>query len=234
MGVVDYLKKEYKRVFKDYENDEMQLHMFNCLKDVLEVVEKQGHSGFSINYFRGQLDKLLQFKPLGPITFNEDDFFECCEGSKQHKYDSSFFLGKNGEISTVEDCYFHCKKILREDFKFETSKYPDVFQGNTMKLVVTKEGVKVCRFTGVIKDIKTFSPQKPIKIECIQIEQPKEWWLTLVEESSLKEYENLYKIEWVPFEEYYKKEILGFKEGVYEQNILKAINIVCKELKSDV
>ena len=47
------------------------------------VVENQGHSGFNISYVMSVFKRLVQFKPLKPLTGEEDEWLETDYGSTQ-------------------------------------------------------------------------------------------------------------------------------------------------------
>jgi hypothetical protein len=62
----------------DPENDanafEMQEHMHQNVREILEVVSKQGHSGFSINFLFQMVQKVGMFEPLSPILGTDDEW----------------------------------------------------------------------------------------------------------------------------------------------------------------
>ena len=76
-NLVEFAKAELERIGKD--NDGMQ-DMMN--KDILEIVKtfsKQGHSGFTASYALNILKKLLDFKPLQPLTGEDSEWTEVHE-----------------------------------------------------------------------------------------------------------------------------------------------------------
>jgi len=56
--------------------DEMQEMMCKDVLEVLKLISSQGHSGFSIGYFKNLLNKLIDFEPLSPLTGNDDEWIE--------------------------------------------------------------------------------------------------------------------------------------------------------------
>lgn len=46
----------------------------NAVLELMEVFSNQGHSGFSAHQVRGIFNELAQFKPLGPLTSNPDEW----------------------------------------------------------------------------------------------------------------------------------------------------------------
>lgn len=67
---------------KDEQGVEMQKHMHDNVLEVLEVIGKQGHSGFSIQYFKHLLNRLIDFKPVAPLTGDDDEWVEV-QGAEQ-------------------------------------------------------------------------------------------------------------------------------------------------------
>ena len=83
-------------------------------KDVLEIVEvfaKQGHSGVSANYCLGLLTKLLDYKPLSPLTGEDSEWEDVFEygGDDMHyqnKRCSRVFKDKNGRTYDIQGKVF--------------------------------------------------------------------------------------------------------------------------------
>jgi len=102
MGLVAYAKNEFKLAGWVDENgkykDEMQEEMCKDLLEVIETVAKQGHSGFSIHYFKSILDRLLMYEPLGAIEDKEDQWVEYIDGEYQHRRRHSVFKDEEGTI----------------------------------------------------------------------------------------------------------------------------------------
>lgn len=64
----------------DPENDEsaitMQERMHRDVREILEVVSRQGHSGFSINFLFQMVQKVGMFEPLSPILGTDDEWVD--------------------------------------------------------------------------------------------------------------------------------------------------------------
>jgi len=84
---------------------DMQQLIIENVKEVLDVIGNQGHSGFSINYFKNLLDKAMMFKPIGPLTGNDDEWNEVSEGTYQNKRLSSVFKNSKDAIAYTIDGY---------------------------------------------------------------------------------------------------------------------------------
>ena len=100
MGLVEYAKSELARIGRD--EDGMQ-DMIN--KDILSIVEmfsEQGHSGFSAGYALSVLDRLLRFKPLAPLTGEDDEWNEISHDTQQNKRCSSVFRNADGTAHDID------------------------------------------------------------------------------------------------------------------------------------
>ena len=60
-SLVEFAKDEFKIMGWDKTKDEMQLEVCNNLIELLSVLAKQGHSGFSIGYVLNLFNKLANF-----------------------------------------------------------------------------------------------------------------------------------------------------------------------------
>ena len=99
MGLLDYAKSELDRIHKD--EDGMQEQINNDILEIVKVFEDQGHSGFSSGYAINALERLLNFKPLTPLTGENDEWQEIIRiGSIrtfQNKRLSSLFMDKRDD-----------------------------------------------------------------------------------------------------------------------------------------
>lgn len=55
---------------------EMQEHMHQNVREILEVIAKQGHSGGSIGFLLHMVQKLGMFEPLSPIRGTDDEWVD--------------------------------------------------------------------------------------------------------------------------------------------------------------
>lgn len=82
-NLVEFAKAELERIGKD--DDGIQ-NMIN--KDILEIIEtfsKQGHSGFSASYALSIIKRLLDWKPITPLTGEEDEWVNVYGDTYQNK-----------------------------------------------------------------------------------------------------------------------------------------------------
>ncbi len=72
MDLVEYAKSELNRIEKD--EDGMQERINKQIMEIVELFDKQGHSGFSAGYALGILERVLHYKPITPLTGKEDEW----------------------------------------------------------------------------------------------------------------------------------------------------------------
>lgn len=72
MSLIDFARHELSLI--GGQDDKMQREMNKCVLDIVEMFSEQGHSGFSAAYAIGMLEKVLQFKPLSPLTGEDDEW----------------------------------------------------------------------------------------------------------------------------------------------------------------
>jgi len=99
-GLIEHAKKEFEVLgWVDLPEDDMQTWVVENLLELLEVFSKQGHSGSSAPYVMNLFNKLARYKPLSPLTGEEDEWGEAFEsgGMQQNKRDSEVFRYANGK-----------------------------------------------------------------------------------------------------------------------------------------
>lgn len=72
-------------------DDEMQALMNRGLLELVLVFSTHGHSGFSASYATSMLEKLLRYKPLRPLTGEDDEWVEVSDGMWQNNRCSHVF-----------------------------------------------------------------------------------------------------------------------------------------------
>ena len=110
MSLVSYAESELDRIGMtddDDMNGMMRKHLLHMVKEFSE----EGHSGFSASYALQCLEKLLRFKPLSPLTGEDDEWGDVSNVSGepmfQNKRCSSIFKhGKDGEAYDIDGKVF--------------------------------------------------------------------------------------------------------------------------------
>jgi hypothetical protein len=110
MSLVSYAESELDRIGMT-EDDDMNGMMRKHLLHMVKEFSEEGHSGFSGNYALQCLKKLLNFKPLSPLTGEDDEWTEVTRMSGyphfQNKRCGSVFKdGKDGEAYDIDGKVF--------------------------------------------------------------------------------------------------------------------------------
>lgn len=122
MSLIDYAESELDRVLPEDEdeyNGMMRKHLLHMVKEFAD----EGHSGFSANYALSCLKKLLDFKPLSPLTGEDDEWGDVSEVSGytlyQNKRCYSVFKDKDGAYDIDGKVFWewHVDETTGERFK---------------------------------------------------------------------------------------------------------------------
>ncbi|SDI15160.1 hypothetical protein SAMN05192534_12338 [Alteribacillus persepolensis] len=89
MSLVGFAKRELAVLEED--GDDMQKEMNNCILEIIETFSKQGHSGFSASYAMQIIERILRFKPVTPLTGEDDEWNVVDEDLEQNKRCPSVF-----------------------------------------------------------------------------------------------------------------------------------------------
>ena len=68
-----------------------------AVQELLDVFEKQGHSGFSAPHVAGIFYRVVKGELLTPLEDKEDEFMEVGEGIEQNRRCSAVFRNKKGQ-----------------------------------------------------------------------------------------------------------------------------------------
>lgn len=110
MSLISYAEDELNRIGMVDDGDMngmMRKHILHMVKEFAD----EGHSGFSGSYALQCLEKLLRFKPLSPLTGEDDEWTDVSRMSGvphyQNKRCSSVFKeGKDGEAYDIDGKVF--------------------------------------------------------------------------------------------------------------------------------
>jgi hypothetical protein len=112
-NLVDWAKEELARI--GGQDDEMQQAMNRDILQIVETFSDQGHSGFSAGYALNIIKRLLNWKPILPLTGEDDEWGETYKGdeekTQQNKRCSAVFR-KNYDNSTA---YYINGKVFSDD-----------------------------------------------------------------------------------------------------------------------
>lgn len=102
----EYAEHEMKHWIES--DDELSHKMAKDVLEIVDVFSKQGHSGFTANVAIDTLKRVLRFKPLNPLT-GEDDEWEEVDGQPGHyqnKRYSAVFKGEDGRAYDINAFIF--------------------------------------------------------------------------------------------------------------------------------
>lgn len=110
MSLVQYAESELDRIGMT-DDDDMNGAMRRHLLHMIHEFSEEGHSGFSASYALQCLEKLLRFKPLSPLTGEDDEWTDVAEISGKPHYQnkrcgSVFKDGKDGEAYDIDGKVF--------------------------------------------------------------------------------------------------------------------------------
>lgn len=104
-NLVDYGKSELSKI--EHDDEGMQDRMDKCVLDLLKLLSDQGHSNHTVHYCLAVFNRLAKFKPLTPLTGEDDEWNEVGNDMFQNKrYSAVFKEGKNGRAYNVEGKVF--------------------------------------------------------------------------------------------------------------------------------
>jgi len=117
-NLLSYAESELNRIgMTENSPDEMNVEMRKHIVHMIKEFSEEGHSGFSGRYALNILTKLLDFKPLTPLTGEDDEWHDVSEYSGKTTFQnircSSVFKNANGE------CYDIDGKVFWEWYKDE-------------------------------------------------------------------------------------------------------------------
>ena len=134
-NLVSYAESEMDRIGltnEDEYNGMMREHILKMVK----LFAEEGHSGFSGRYALDLLTKLLDFKPLTPLTGEDDEWTDISDygdsPSYQNKRYSSVFKNPDGEAYDING------KVFWEWYRDENGKaHKSFYSSRGCRLPVT-------------------------------------------------------------------------------------------------
>ena len=107
-NLVQYAKDEFARIpLSNHEDDDMDIAMRKHVIHMVKEFSKEGHSGFSANYAISCLKRLLAYKPLTPLTGEDDEWMEVSDDTLQNKrYCAVFKNIKTGKAYNIDGKVF--------------------------------------------------------------------------------------------------------------------------------
>lgn len=106
-NLVDYAKDELKRIGMIDSGEPYNDMAANAILELIEMFSSQRHSGFSASYAIEAFSRLAKFKPLSPLTGEDDEWCNVTEDLLQNKRYSAVFKNKeSGNAYNIEGKVF--------------------------------------------------------------------------------------------------------------------------------
>ena len=102
MNLVEYAKEELKRIGMIDSGEPYNDAVTKAILDLIELFASQGHSGFTAPYTAGTFQRLAMYKPLTPLTGEDDEWHEIEDGWYQNNRYSAVFKDKDGRAYNSE------------------------------------------------------------------------------------------------------------------------------------
>lgn len=125
----------YEPLDKEQEDGPNKWIQQNVL-ELLEVFDRQGHSGSSAPYLAEMFHKLALHKPLAPLTGADDEWVEVGDGMFQNNRCGRVFKGADGRAYDIQGrvfrdsdgcCYTNKNSCIYVTFPYvPTTEYVDV------------------------------------------------------------------------------------------------------------
>lgn len=97
MSITRYAESELDRIGMTADSeDEMNVAMRKHILHMVNEFAEEGHSGFSAGYAISILSKLLDYKPLSPLTGEDDEWNDVGDNLWQSKRAYNVFKDKDG------------------------------------------------------------------------------------------------------------------------------------------
>ena len=97
MSLVEHARRELELAGLFDKDADYNGMLGEAVMELIEVFSKQGHSGCSANMVSNLFNKLSHFKPISPLTGQDEEWCEVMDGIYQNKRNSTVFKdGKDG------------------------------------------------------------------------------------------------------------------------------------------
>lgn len=95
-NLVDYAKDELERIGMIDSGEPYNDFATKAILNLIELFSSQGHSGFTAPYVVNMFHRLAMFKPVSPLTGEDDEWNKLEDGWFQNKRYSAVFKDKDG------------------------------------------------------------------------------------------------------------------------------------------
>ena len=106
-NIVSYANEELKRAGFDAPDADYGGMLYDAVMRSVRLFSIEGHSGFSAGYAMNLTSQCCKFRPLSPLTGDDDEWIEIADGEYQNRRMSSIFKdGKDGEAYWIDGKVF--------------------------------------------------------------------------------------------------------------------------------
>jgi hypothetical protein len=102
MSMIKFAEKELHNLGWLDSEDQMSVMMAQNILELLKVMAKQGHSGFSAGYLLSMFGKLANYKPLTPLTGEDWEWQDVGDGQLQNTRCGTVFKNSDGETYDID------------------------------------------------------------------------------------------------------------------------------------
>jgi len=74
MGLIEHAQKELRLAGVDSKEAMYDGMLYNAIMELITTFSKQGHSGYSARIVIDIFNKLANFEPISPLTYEDDEF----------------------------------------------------------------------------------------------------------------------------------------------------------------
>jgi len=105
-NLVNYAKDELKRIGMIDSGEAYNNFATKAILDLIELFASQGHTGFTAPYVIDAFSRLAMFKPLSPLTGEDDEWNDIGGGRLQNKRYSAVFKDEDGTAYNINGKVF--------------------------------------------------------------------------------------------------------------------------------
>lgn len=151
--LVDYAKDELKRIGMIDSGSAYNDLATKAILDLIKLFDSQGHTGITAPYVINVFSRLAMFKPLSPLTGEDDEWNDVGDGLKQNKrYSAVFKDGKDGTAYNIDgkvftndgETWYMCRDSrVNVTFPYVVPDEPEYVYRNKEEVVADKNIYKV-------------------------------------------------------------------------------------------
>lgn len=173
MNIVEFSERELNSILATCQNSSdfnIQKAMNNSILEIVKTFNEQHYSGYTATYCLNILDRLLNYKPITPLT-GEDDEWEAIDFDENIKYQNKrcpqIFKDKNNNTFNVEGKIFSYDNGHTWTSTNESSidvSFPYVVPNSPEKIIVDTSKQRQPVFQEIAAILENILQNHPIEI----------------------------------------------------------------------